>query len=411
MAVIFFALAVFFCPLVRPVFGLDATTETAALHLYYWSGSILFLLLAILELPKLSRALKRLAQYALMFLITLMTIEAASAIVYKWKWGYWSHLDNTNLNRHLFEKHPYLVGSPIANARLQRDSLLYAHNSHGFRGAEFDLKKPAGKTRIVTLGGSTTYGVGVNNEETWPYLLQQQLGSDFEVINMGVPGYSSAENLIQTALLLSDFDADLVIYHVGLNDLRNMNVHDLKADYSDFHAPTMFNSMGLCHLQNAPMLASIRLLLIGFQNMGVLEFCPGQELTIGIQKHNGVDKHAQAIYKRNLKNITALCAVQKLNVLFVPQIMLEDVLKTGNYSWWIPYVPNDQIDDMMAAYNQTLKDVADSSEAAFASSVLDHPWKKEDFVDMSHFNGEANRQFAKLLVPEVIATLQPDTIQ
>lgn len=409
MAVIFFAVAVFICPLVRPLFGFDTESETSTLLLYYWSGSLLFLLLGILEIPRLSGALKKLMHFGLMFLLIFILTEATCSVAYRLWWGNWSHLDNTNLNRHLFEKHPYLVGTPIPNARLQRDGLLYAHNSRGFRGAEFSLEKPIGKTRIVTLGGSTTYGVGVNNEETWPYQLQQQLGSDYEVINMGVPGYSSAENLIQTALLLSELDADLVIYHIGLNDLRNMNVLDLKADYSDFHAPTMFNSLGLCHVHNAPMLASVRLLIIGFQKIGVLESCPTQ-LSVSSEQHSGVDLRAQAIYRRNLKNIETLCRVQKLKVLFVPQIMLEEVLKTGDYSWWIPYVPADQIDDMMAAYNHTLKEVADSSDAVFSTSILDHPWKKEDFVDMSHLNGSANGQFAKLLAPEVIATLKLDTI-
>lgn len=47
----------------------------------------------------------------------------------------------------------------------------------------------SGRLRIVTIGGSTTYGFGVNNEVTWPKLLSQKLEKHlpgkYEVVNLG----------------------------------------------------------------------------------------------------------------------------------------------------------------------------------------------------------------------------------
>ncbi|MBF0556631.1 MAG: hypothetical protein HQK96_19100 [Nitrospirae bacterium] len=46
--------------------------------------------------------------------------------------------------------------------------------------------------RILSIGGSTTYGVGVNTTFTWPHLLQEKLDNNFpgkyEVINLGIKG-------------------------------------------------------------------------------------------------------------------------------------------------------------------------------------------------------------------------------
>ncbi len=65
-------------------------------------------------------------------------------------------------------------------------------NRLGFRGGE--VKPEKGKAiRIVCLGSSTTYGTGLDYDETYPKLLQDKLnrrfGKDrFEVVNAGQPG-------------------------------------------------------------------------------------------------------------------------------------------------------------------------------------------------------------------------------
>jgi hypothetical protein len=66
-------------------------------------------------------------------------------------------------------------------------------NSHGFRGDEFSKEKDDNTIRIFAVGGSTTYGFGVPNESSYPFLLQKKINSlnlekKVEVINAGVAG-------------------------------------------------------------------------------------------------------------------------------------------------------------------------------------------------------------------------------
>lgn len=94
-------------------------------------------------------------------------------------------------------------------------------NSDGFRGNELQDNPDY---RIFVIGGSTTFGVGVTDSNTFPSILQQKLSAKFpyhniEVVNAGIPGaYSFPEaNLIKNKILA--YDPDLLIIYDGWNDL------------------------------------------------------------------------------------------------------------------------------------------------------------------------------------------------
>ena len=62
-------------------------------------------------------------------------------------------------------------------------------NTKGVRGlSEYSYTKPKDKIRILTIGDSFTFGEEVNNNQTFPFYLQEILPNT-EVINLGVCGY------------------------------------------------------------------------------------------------------------------------------------------------------------------------------------------------------------------------------
>ena len=96
-------------------------------------------------------------------------------------------------------------------------------NNHGFRGEEFSKEKSDNMFRIFAVGGSTTFGVGVNDNETWPVYLQQkfdqiELGVEVEIINSGTGNANtrSEVNLIKDKILF--LNPDLIIMYDGWND-------------------------------------------------------------------------------------------------------------------------------------------------------------------------------------------------
>ncbi len=96
-------------------------------------------------------------------------------------------------------------------------------NSYGFRGVEVSRDKPAGVFRIVMLGDSITFGNSVSWNETFSYFLEQQLNETggpmrFEVLNLGVSGYNTAQELATLREVGLQFSPDLVVLNICLND-------------------------------------------------------------------------------------------------------------------------------------------------------------------------------------------------
>lgn len=98
-------------------------------------------------------------------------------------------------------------------------------NTLGFRDPEDYLlvNKPEGRLRIVALGDSHTFGLDVGDGATYPAKLQALLNKAagekrFEVVNAGVPGYSSRQGLIYLAREIERLSPDLIVFQFGSND-------------------------------------------------------------------------------------------------------------------------------------------------------------------------------------------------
>ncbi len=125
--------------------------------------------------------------------------------------------------------HPYLttVLKPSLTTILpdypEGGDLVFTTDSRGFRTPEFTSSKPESTFRIVVLGGSTVVAAQTN-DQTFPALLQDQLNASssrtIEVINAGVPTWTSTQELFLLATEVLNWEPDLVIVYDGRNDLH-----------------------------------------------------------------------------------------------------------------------------------------------------------------------------------------------
>lgn len=94
-------------------------------------------------------------------------------------------------------------------------------NSLGLRNREI-LDKSADSYRILSLGESSTFGTLVSSKETYSYLLEKEIGvindKNLEVINAGVPGYSSFQGLTFLQKHGLALKPDAVMLYFGFND-------------------------------------------------------------------------------------------------------------------------------------------------------------------------------------------------
>ncbi len=137
--------------------------------------------------------------------------------------------DNRYPSLDLYVPHPYLNKAPAAGLTLtavhdERGERTISINAFGFRGREFQVPKSAGTYRIFCIGGSTTFGHAVSDDGTWPAVLEERLAKKhperkFEVVNAGVPGYTSFENLIDWETRIAEMEPDAIVIYQGINEL------------------------------------------------------------------------------------------------------------------------------------------------------------------------------------------------
>ncbi len=142
----------------------------------------------------------------------------------------------------LYMEHPYLFRVPRPGARFQR----YRVNAHGFRGPEFSVPKPEGVFRILTLGGSAVWDSDVTaDDRTWSARLGEKLNARLtrdgralrvEVVNGGVPGYTSAETFMNLVWRGVPLEPDMVIVYQGYNDYKPNRHPRFTPDYSHWRA-------------------------------------------------------------------------------------------------------------------------------------------------------------------------------
>jgi hypothetical protein len=102
-------------------------------------------------------------------------------------------------------------------------------NSLGFRDRkDYPLDKAPNTFRIIVLGDSVTFGHGTLDETTYPNLLEQQLRAwrpnvNWEVWNLGVPGYNTGQELAYLEEIGPRARPDLVIVGFYPNDFSGDN--------------------------------------------------------------------------------------------------------------------------------------------------------------------------------------------
>ncbi len=132
-----------------------------------------------------------------------------------------------DIERHSAEYDGYTKFQPNTtyHYKVNRDlSFAMKINGDGFRSTtEFVKPKPAGTVRVVSLGESSTFGLANNDDETYPYLLQQELRNrvsdrPVEVFNLGIPHYRTNHILAVARAELASLQPDIVTFYAGYNN-------------------------------------------------------------------------------------------------------------------------------------------------------------------------------------------------
>jgi lysophospholipase L1-like esterase len=109
-------------------------------------------------------------------------------------------------------------------------SFTVSTDANGLRAPVHAERKPDGAFRVMTLGCSTTFGWGVDDDAAYPARLEVLLGEagkKVEVINAGQPGHTSFQGMWLWDTLLARYKPDVVVWGYLVQDARKVAYTDL----------------------------------------------------------------------------------------------------------------------------------------------------------------------------------------
>ena len=202
--------------------------------------------------------------------------------------------------------------------------ITYHINSQGMRGAEIDKSKK--DIRILAVGNSCTFGWGVEDDSIWTTRLARELQSEFptkdiEVINCGVPGYSSYQGKIYFEKELLKLKPDIVIIMFGWNDQwtagKNISDHEQeKPNAFILKLQNIFSHLKIYQLARKILLSTTE-----------------KQQQISLDQIGGKKRVPLQQFEENLRTIIRLCKDNRITpILMVPPVASLENYFPGQFS-------------------------------------------------------------------------------
>ena len=105
---------------------------------------------------------------------------------------------------------------PFAQMQFAREEFNYPVriNSIGYRTAELAINT----RKILVLGDSFTWGIGVSDQERFTELLESRLGKKWQVVNAAVSGFSPIQYLLQVEQLVHLVQPEYIVIALCLGN-------------------------------------------------------------------------------------------------------------------------------------------------------------------------------------------------
>jgi lysophospholipase L1-like esterase len=286
-------------------------------------------------------------------------------------------------------------------------------NSLGYRNEEFSIARPQTTTRIVCFGDSSTFGIGTPRSETWPAQLETALNSDaeflqtqllpatpdarVEVVNAGVPGYTSYQILRRMRRELKSLAPDVVLLTCANNDFWRW---DDRTDAEQSERLTRSPLRDSLMHSRAFQLASEWYGQSGSQVPDQdAEWARKASLNYFEPEETWTPRVPLEDFESNLLQIASLCEEQKVPLILV--IWPDQLQAAGKWS-------------VRASYHDAMFKVASERGlliADVATAFRQRPWSVRCYIpdDIVHVNAEGNRIAAEAARNALDQLFPPDS--
>jgi lysophospholipase L1-like esterase len=299
---------------------------------------------------------------------------------------------------------PYLLYVPAPGYR--------DHNEQGYRGRAVPMQRTPGVSRVLCLGGSTTYGYmakrpGSSYPAQLEEILKQNLPTgvdDVEVINAGVVDATTAELLTHYHFKFHYFHPDVVVINTGRNDPEVGEYY--QPDYSHvrhpMQVPQPLSQFGRTVIQSR-FAALIVLKMLYGRNPGNAWIERDDEIpppTVWHPNAKDADTHqtladAEIAFTHNLSTLINEIEHDGARVLLVPVRLNPHKARKEEQFQYI--ARHEEILSQLALQHELLL-------APFPADVI----TPRNWADGTHLNSDGSREKAEYLARYVRRLLWPD---
>ena len=296
------------------------------------------------------------------------------------------------------------------------EEVTYRTNSLGFRGPELT---PEHDLKIVTIGGSTTNSLTLNEESTWSgQLYQRMLKShpDSWLNNAGFVGHTSFAHiqLLQDHVL--PLKPDYVVLLVGINDLGQIRPSPFDRDNLrglDINSVKGFVKSLSCYSETVALginLVRWKRAMNGglpYHGMHIEEFEHIQIETTQAQQQR-LQRHREEFipgYRERIEAIVRSCEEHDTQLVLVTQPALfgpgvDDVSKISLETLKLPY--EGETSGMthwetLELYNDVLRDIGHADDLLVVDLAAKLPKSSSLFYDWIHFSKSGSSRIANII--------------
>ena len=343
-------------------------------------------------------------------LVALLVAEATARVLIRYRWApaRIEVMTQHSSVKGSYTSHPYLPFVLTPNYE--------SHNSYGFRGKDFKIAKQDGVKRVIAIGASTTYGIYVRSDETYTSQLEQSLsqnGIRAEVLNAGVPGYVSVDNLLHLQLRVLPLQPDVVIVYQGRNEMFPQAFTNFSLDYSHYRiGDYSFRTSNYLH---KPLFRFSNLLMILASYRGDRfgwswraetpiygsirwENLPTSDQVI----ENLKDPNRNRVYRETVESMVSISKTRNITIILGTMAFVAERLATG-------VLRNDPaiyhaLQDQVEENNKLVREIAKVHGVPLVDtgSLSSEPGL---MIDDCHFNAKGHMRRAAMLYPAVLSAI------
>lgn len=294
-------------------------------------------------------------------------------------------------------------------------------NAQRFRGPVVEAVKPAGTVRIVILGGSTTFGWGVDDDQSIDAYLRTFLAERFpsrrvEVVNAALDGYDTWQLLERVRGDVLALDPDLLVVNTGINDVRSARY----ADIVDADPRTLLWEVAMRPMREAQARGRFSLwarvkhasYLVRFGGMTrdlVRDATRGAPPpSDGPPPRDPIHPDAANYFTRNVRAIGELARARGIAVLFgTPASSLRINYKPTDRStttYWLNDAEETQVyRDTLAVRLRSVSE--ELGRAGLVTAYVRPDVPGAEFLDDAHLTAEGNRRVAGVFADAIVPLL------